>query len=108
MENINWQNLIYITPIGFIGCLILNYLIIEPVNNWWEKKHPTKPRHPFSPAFTAVGTVMVVWLSAYLIPWQHSLIVLAGFFLFGGTMWILHQIRWKRRNHEPGNSRRER
>ena len=98
--DIRFQNLLYVIPAGFAAIAILD-IVIWRVNGWWEKKHPTKPRHPFSPAFTAGGVVIVHACSAFVIPWQYVLVDFAGFVIFGGTMWILHQIRWKRRNQAP-------
>ena len=99
---IEWPNLLYIIPVGFIAIILLD-VVIWRVNGWWEKRHPTKPRHPFSPAFTAAGVIIVHTCSAFLIPWQYVVTVMGGFVIFGGTMWILHQIRWTKRNQPPKN-----
>lgn len=96
--DINTELIKPIIAIGIVGCLAMDLLIIWPVNRWWSKNHPSKPRHPFSPAFTALGVLWVLYLSTYVIPWQHVLVVLAGFIVFGGTMWLLHAIRWKIRD----------
>ena len=96
--DIDPQKIAIVTGIGVAGCLALNYLIIEPLNHWWSRRHPAKTRHPFSPAFTALGVLWVLAQCALLLPVEGVLIVLGGFVVNGGTMWILHGVRWRRRN----------
>ena len=80
--------------VGVVGCIAIDLLIYWPVNLWWSRHHSDKQRHPFSPAFTAIGVLWVLFLSSYLVKWQDVQIILAGFIIFGGVMWILHAIRW--------------
>jgi hypothetical protein len=35
---INWPNLLYIIPVGFIAIFVLD-VVIWRVNGWWEKRN---------------------------------------------------------------------
>lgn len=94
---INLDRLIYVIPAGVVACLLLDQYIWW-MNRRWLKMHPNKPRHPYSPLFTAIGVIIVHTCTAFVIPWRYVLIDFAGFIVFGGLMWYLHSRRWELRN----------
>ena len=90
---IRFENLPYVL-LFWLACVAAHDWFIWRVNTWWSKKHPTQPRHPYSPAFTAIGVSYICLGSAFLIPPVLAGVVYLGFFVFGGVMAILHLFRW--------------
>lgn len=95
--DIHVERLIYVIPAGIIACWLLDRRIWK-MNLDWLKKHPTKPRHPYSPLFTAFGVTITCTCLAAIIPWQYAALCFGAFCIFGGFMWILHSRRWWMRN----------
>jgi len=95
--DIHIDRLIYVIPAGLIACLLLDAYIWR-TNARWLRRHPTKPRHPYSPLFTAIGVTITSGCLAFVIPWQCAAVSFGGYCIFGGLMWILHALRWWMRN----------
>ena len=93
IDSIRFENLPH-ALLFWLACVIAHDAFIWWVNLDWAKKHPTQPRHPYSPAFTAIGVTYICLGSAFLIPPILALVVYLGFFAFGGLMGLLHFIRW--------------
>lgn len=94
---IHIDRLPYVIPAGLLACLVLDRFIWA-MNRRWLKMHPGKPRHPYSPLFTALGVVITSTCLAFVIPWQYAAVSFGAYCIFGGTMWLLHGRRWWMRN----------
>ena len=90
---IHWERLVFVIPAGVAACLLLDAFIWW-LNRRWLHLHPKRPRHPYSPLFTALGVVIVHVCTAFIIPWRYVAISFGAFCIFGGLMWGLHQYRW--------------
>lgn len=94
---INLDRLIYVIPAGMIACLLLDAFIWR-MNARWLQRHPSKPRHPYSPLFTAIGVTITSVCLALIVPWQYAALSFGAYCIFGGLMWGLHSLRWWLRN----------
>lgn len=95
--DIHFARLFYVIPAGLIACLLLDAFIWW-MNAKWIRRHPNKPRHPYSPLFTAIGVIITSVCLAFIIPWQYAAVSFGAYCIFGGLMWILHGLRWWMRN----------
>jgi hypothetical protein len=87
------ENLWFVVPGLFVFCFLLDAFIWW-MNQRWLRLHPGKPRHPYSPLFTAIGVTGVSIGLAFLVPWQYAVISFGLYVVYGGLMWLLHARRW--------------
>lgn len=74
-------------------CIALD-IFIWRMNHRWTQMHPNRPRHPYSPLFTALGNLALIAGLGALTNWQAAAVMLVLNIIFGGIMWRLHARRW--------------
>jgi hypothetical protein len=82
----------FVLPAVLLALLLLDGFIWR-VNLAWVRAHG-RARHPYAPAFTAAGVLVLLAGLAFLIPAAYVGVLLGAFVLGGGLMWLLHARRW--------------